>query len=492
MSDLVEIHPEYVYMTIPREYICVYHRILAMLADYGDDMLKDCKASCTDRNSGIIECFNMFNAAVAQRHYEKLNEVTDEANRYKKSDLIIKYIKAKINQIYKSIDNSTEFVFPIDENGELKAYVSCNAETHLWINPKDMTLYQHKYGTGIEQHFKLGPEDIAPATVLSDNITTFDKPSNNEGLYVVLKASYDKNEDTMSPCFAVAVYNDGELLPSTEYTYTKYFDNIEVTTDFAIPFSSTGKHNFKVVVNYQGTIKIKSVDLSYNDKSTTITNTKKIKSNENIVRYIHRKAIRPTVNSKELYYTNRITLLPGTYTFSGQLFDLINKIFEILYYHEFGTPTVTKDNETNTIKVEDVPVSILLQHRTYIRCDNNYFWIEPEEGRNNYSDFKLKAPTYGDIKEAINFAIANKDKPDAILTKYQIQKSRPKCTISQANNKRVIKTYRWCSASFRGMISNKMSIFRIRRYSYVGHRSDWVYVKCVNNNGDYFVDIIKD
>ena len=67
MSYRKEVIPEYIYLTIPAEYVCVYHRIMAMLADYGEEMLKDCKASCTDRNSGVIECKNMFDAAVAAR-----------------------------------------------------------------------------------------------------------------------------------------------------------------------------------------------------------------------------------------------------------------------------------------------------------------------------------------------------------------------------------------------------------------------------------------
>ena len=115
MNKLSPIELEYVYVTIPAEYICVYHRILAMLADYGEEMLKDCKASCTDRNSGVIECFNMFNAACAAR---LLGEE-------KKAGLIINYVKGKINQIYNGSDNSTSFVFPVDENGQLKAFVSC-------------------------------------------------------------------------------------------------------------------------------------------------------------------------------------------------------------------------------------------------------------------------------------------------------------------------------------------------------------------------------
>ena len=129
-----EINPEYVYITIPAEYICVYHRILAMLSDYGEEMLKDCKANCTDKNSGVIECFNMFNAAVAARHL----------GQDKKAELIINYIKAKINQIYRGSDNSTEtFIFPVDENGEIKAIVSCKGDdVKFEVTEEDADLIQ--------------------------------------------------------------------------------------------------------------------------------------------------------------------------------------------------------------------------------------------------------------------------------------------------------------------------------------------------------------
>ena len=142
-----EINPEYVYITIPAEYVCVYHRILAMLADYGEEMLKDCKASCTDKNSGVIECFNMFNAAVAARHL----------GQDKKAELIINYIKAKINQIYKGRDNSTGFVFPIDENGVLKAFVSCNDRPRFFVEDDD--LYKLPQNLGFNENYSLDDEN---------------------------------------------------------------------------------------------------------------------------------------------------------------------------------------------------------------------------------------------------------------------------------------------------------------------------------------------
>ena len=148
MNNRKEVSPEYIYLTVPAEYVCVYHRIMAMLADYGEEMLKDCKASCTDRNSGVIECFNMFNAACAARLL----------GQDKKAELIINYVKAKINQIYKGNDNSTSYVFPIDENGKLKAFVSCNDRPRFWINEEEDLMKQNQ-GLGFEETYSLDDEN---------------------------------------------------------------------------------------------------------------------------------------------------------------------------------------------------------------------------------------------------------------------------------------------------------------------------------------------
>lgn len=133
-NELQQINPEYVYVTIPAEYICVYHRILVMFVDYGEDMLKDCKASCKDRNVSVIECFNMFNAAVAAK----------KLNKDKLAETIIKYVKAKINQIYQGEDNSPNFIFPVDETGQIKAFVSCGDIPTFEVDTDTMRLYQIK------------------------------------------------------------------------------------------------------------------------------------------------------------------------------------------------------------------------------------------------------------------------------------------------------------------------------------------------------------
>lgn len=242
MSELIQVEPEYVYVTIPAEYICVYHRILAMLADYGEDMLKDCKASCSDRNSNVIDCFNMFNAAVAAR----------KLGKDKLAETLIKYIKAKINQMYRGIDNSTGFVFPVDENGQLKAFVSCTERPMFYINPEDGELYEHKFGNGFEEHFGLGDED--------NNIS---EEIERDKLIVTLNPRYDVVNDITVPCADISIKYDNIPLTYSDVTITYYFDDEEVPSFKYISELKEGNHTFMIVVNYKGVVKIVTSDLIY-------------------------------------------------------------------------------------------------------------------------------------------------------------------------------------------------------------------------------------
>ena len=242
MNELIQIEPEYVYVTIPAEYICVYHRILAMLTDYGEDMLKDCKASCTDRNSNVIDCFNMFNAAVAAR----------KLGKDKLAETLIKYIKAKINQMYRGVDNSTSFVFPVDENGQLKAFVSCNERPMFHINPEDGELYEHKFGNGFEEHFGLGDED----NNISENLE-------RDKLIVTLDPRYDVINDITVPCADISIKYDNIPLTYSDVTITYYFDDEEIPSFKYVSELKEGNHTFMIVVNYKGLVKIIKSDLIY-------------------------------------------------------------------------------------------------------------------------------------------------------------------------------------------------------------------------------------
>lgn len=242
---------EYVYVTIPAEYVCVYHRILAMLADYGIDMLKDCKATCKERNSGVIECFNMFNAAVAAR---KLN-----INNGKLAETLIAYIKAKINQIYKGKDNSTSFVFPVDETGQLKAFVSCGERPKFYISAKDGNLYEHKFDNGFDEHFMLGVEDVSLGNDAEDNTNV----SDSDKLTVILIPNYERTTSEVRPCADVHVLYDGTRINVNNAVCQYYFDGQPVVRFNDVTNLQVGIHTFKCVVNYMGITAIAECNLRY-------------------------------------------------------------------------------------------------------------------------------------------------------------------------------------------------------------------------------------
>lgn len=142
MNKLVEITPSYVYVEIPAEYVCVYHKILKLMAKYGESMIVDCKASQTTCNIEIIECFNMFNAAIAAKKLGKESL----------ANTLIKYINTKLKNSYKETLDEASFILPIDADGKLKIFVTCGTPDDypkFEINPDDGKLYQVTTGRDI-------------------------------------------------------------------------------------------------------------------------------------------------------------------------------------------------------------------------------------------------------------------------------------------------------------------------------------------------------
>lgn len=124
-ENLVDItsEVEYVYLTIPARYVCLYHKLLVYLSDFGLDLLKDCKAGCSAKNKSIIDCWNMFQALCAA--YTLGEE--------KKAKLLYDYITAQLELYYKQSASDSEvyegkFVGRISEDGFLKAIVTCRKD----------------------------------------------------------------------------------------------------------------------------------------------------------------------------------------------------------------------------------------------------------------------------------------------------------------------------------------------------------------------------
>ena len=190
-ANLVEVtnDVEFVYITIPKQYLCVYHKILVMLADYGIEMLNDCKASCTERNAGVIECFNMFNAAIAA--YKLGN--TSLANT------LITYVKAKIEQLYKGKVDTT-FVLSIDESNNIKSFISCEDNIKLFINPSDNELFINTFkdNSGIQQQFIIDTKDEEKPFSYDISYNLVNNDSNTYKITINISNLKDKEGNTIN------------------------------------------------------------------------------------------------------------------------------------------------------------------------------------------------------------------------------------------------------------------------------------------------------
>lgn len=126
-----EIRPEYVYLTIPAEYVCTYHKLLTYMADFGKDLINDCSAVCKGNNKSVITCWNMFQSAVA----------CHSLGRTEEADLFIKYIDSQLAIIYGG-NNETFATVGISDDGHLKAIVSCCDDIHFYVDAETGKLYQ--------------------------------------------------------------------------------------------------------------------------------------------------------------------------------------------------------------------------------------------------------------------------------------------------------------------------------------------------------------
>ena len=131
MADLVITNKQYIYLKIPTKYICIYHQLCELMVDFGEDMLKDCKADCTSRNIEVQKCFNMFNAALLAR----------ELGKTKHEETLIKYIKAKLKAIN---CKSCKETFTIQLEQGLTGYVDCNKGNPIIRIDPDELLHKNK------------------------------------------------------------------------------------------------------------------------------------------------------------------------------------------------------------------------------------------------------------------------------------------------------------------------------------------------------------
>lgn len=127
MADTKFTTNSYTYLAIPEEWSCLYNKLLYYLADFGENALKDCEASCSGRNKNILKCWGMFQSAIAAKSLGK----------DKLANTLIKYVDAQLELIYKGENKdlfSGGFILPIDENGYVKGLNGCASSIKFYVH----------------------------------------------------------------------------------------------------------------------------------------------------------------------------------------------------------------------------------------------------------------------------------------------------------------------------------------------------------------------
>lgn len=136
VEELEEVTPEYVYLTIPADYICTYHKLLVLISDFGKDIIEDCNAGCKFISKNIINCWNMFQSACA----------CHTLGKDKQAELFIKYINAQLDIYYTGTEDKSSLgniYLPITEDGKIKALCGCqNGKQKFEVDLETGKLYR--------------------------------------------------------------------------------------------------------------------------------------------------------------------------------------------------------------------------------------------------------------------------------------------------------------------------------------------------------------
>lgn len=132
MSKNIKTMPDFIYLTIPADWLNTYHRLLKGIAEYGKDAIKDCDAACKGNNLYAIQCWNIFQSAIAAR------AIGDD----KAANLMIEYINAQLDLL--KIPSKIKIV--LGDDGYLYCSDGVNDEVKYFIGDSFTGgLYEHRF-----------------------------------------------------------------------------------------------------------------------------------------------------------------------------------------------------------------------------------------------------------------------------------------------------------------------------------------------------------
>ena len=134
------LNDEWIYLTVPKAYQCVFEKLLNKLATWGQELLDDCTVSCKGQNKNILNAWNLFNAAC----------IAYDTSAITKSKYIVDYIKGLLG--FNCPDEDDEYNTPVLKNFALT--VKYNETTPTIDITKATVSYEHENNL-VENSLKL-------------------------------------------------------------------------------------------------------------------------------------------------------------------------------------------------------------------------------------------------------------------------------------------------------------------------------------------------
>lgn len=147
---------------IPIEWQNLYDKILFAFAQYGNEALKDCKATCESKNTHIVDCYNIFNSALAA----KLIGNERQAN------LLYNYVKGQFDIYYPNLNFKepiTYYMFPSSKVDNFEDYKIVTSSYNNVFN-FDVPVDSEFQADSIEFYIKKEDFDANPLYLYVDNV----------------------------------------------------------------------------------------------------------------------------------------------------------------------------------------------------------------------------------------------------------------------------------------------------------------------------------
>lgn len=96
---------DFIYLTIPADYVIVYKKLMECLLECGIDVLKQCDCNCKNNKTRILfDCWCAFQSAIAAK----------KLGQEKVAEVIINYINAQIDIVCNNEEVCDCTILPID------------------------------------------------------------------------------------------------------------------------------------------------------------------------------------------------------------------------------------------------------------------------------------------------------------------------------------------------------------------------------------------